>query len=500
MIHQASHGQDYADFELLVGPATDGQYPVTITHAPAGDAHSLCLLDPNDSFLQKALARLASDDSDQALLIDLGRILFERLFSDDVAVCFRSSLSQVRGLGQGLRLRLQIQAPELAALPWEYLYDPVEDCFLAQSPEIALSRYLPLGVPVRAAPIYLPLRLLAVIANPRDFPRLDLAQETSILQSALQPLIERKAVKLVFCEHATVAEIGQAVRELKPHVVHFAGHARWQQEAFMILEQDSGESRPVSERVFRELFLGADDTRLVVLNTCHSGTTAALAPLTGLAPRMLQRRLAAVVAMQRAITDESALVFAREFYRSLAQGRPIDAATAEARKGMYLEAGEHHQDWASPVLFLRAANGRLFEPSGDTGWSSDKTRRALVIEDIAPQRQAAEQVLESLGMQTRGAADFEMALQALRGPAFDVILLDMQLDEMDSGGQRGMLLLEQLSIYQPGVPVIIISALPWTGQQVRDFLREYGAFDYLHKPFKAHELRTIIQQALQRDH
>ena len=123
-------------------------------------------------------------------------------------------------------------------------------------------------------------------------------------------------------------------------------------------------------------------------------------------------------------------------------------------------------------------------------------RCVLVIEDIFVQRQSIERVLEELGLCEVSADNFDLALESIRADTFDLVLLDMQLDELDPGGQQGILLLEQMQTYQKQVPVIIISALPWSGQEVRDFLREYGAYDYLPKPFKPQVLRQLIRQVL----
>ncbi|MBE2271748.1 MAG: TIR domain-containing protein [Anaerolinea sp.] len=139
---------------------------------------------------------------------------------------------------------------------------------------------------------------------------------------------------------------------------------------------------------------------------------------------------------------------------------------------------------------LPSAGARLAAPP------SPAALRALIVEDIRAQQLAVEQVLRKFDLHTTIAGDFETALDAIRAGKFDLVTLDMQLDVMDTGGQHGMLLLDELRTYQPGVPVIILSGLEWTGRQVRDFLREQNAFDYLPKPFKADDLREIVEKAL----
>jgi CHAT domain-containing protein len=204
--------------------------------------------------------------------------------------------------------------------------------------------------------------VLAVIANPSDLRPLNVEQEKAILSEALAEWIKRREVELQVLEHATISNINQAIRRFQPHVFHFVGHGQFaSNRALIVLEDEANAALPVDEGTFQEFFNGAQETRLVVLNACQTATLSTSQPLAGLAPRLLQRQLSGVVAMQYPITDQASLIFAREFYRSLAGGYPVDAAVAEARKGLYQELGAEQPDWGTPVLFLRAASGQLFQ-------------------------------------------------------------------------------------------------------------------------------------------
>jgi formylglycine-generating enzyme required for sulfatase activity len=352
----------YETFELLIGPKTTDGYPVTITRAPAGDAKGFCRLDPASPDFQGDLLRFENQDTDQEFLTHFGRRLFDELFSGEIASVFRDSLGQVRGQGVGLRVRLRLEPPELAALPWEYLYDTQADSCLAISPETPLVRYVPMRSATRPTAVTPPLRVLVVISNPSDLPPLNVEQERGIIERALRERVDQGVIQLRLLEHSVVAEISQAMRDFRPHVFHFIGHGQFEdEEAYVLLEDDDGYALPMDERAFREFFLGVTEARVAVLNACQTATTSSAQPLAGLAPRILQRNLSAVVAMQYPLPDRAALVFSREFYRSLALGYPVDAAMAEARKGIFLEVGSDAHDWGIPVLFLRAQDGQLFD-------------------------------------------------------------------------------------------------------------------------------------------
>jgi len=72
----------------------------------------------------------------------------------------------------------------------------------------------------------------------------------------------------------------------------------------------------------------------------------------------MEHGVPAVVAMQFAITDDAALTFADEFYGALAVGHDVDAAVTQARCTLAVDTGV---EWGTPVLFMRQADGRLFD-------------------------------------------------------------------------------------------------------------------------------------------
>ena len=109
----------------------------------------------------------------------------------------------------------------------------------------------------------------------------------------------------------------------------------------------------------------ADETslRLAVLNSCEGARTSSDDPFAGTAASLVHREIPAVVAMQFEITDRAAIVFGGEFYAALADGYPVDSALAEARKAIF--ADQNDVEWGTPVLFMRVADGRIFDVAVD---------------------------------------------------------------------------------------------------------------------------------------
>ena len=100
--------------------------------------------------------------------------------------------------------------------------------------------------------------------------------------------------------------------------------------------------------------------RLVVLNACEGARGSGQDVFSSTASILVQRKLPAVLAMQYAITDRAAIEMARSFYEALADGLPVDTAVSEARKGISF-AVTNTVEWGTPVLFMRAPDGQLFE-------------------------------------------------------------------------------------------------------------------------------------------
>jgi len=232
---------------------------------------------------------------------------------------------------------------------------------------------------VRPLAIEPPLRVLAVLSNPLDlaeygFDLLNSDAEEEATRTALVEVMSAGLVELEVLHGAVASEIRRQIRSYRPHAFHFVGHGTFSKAgapandsangAFVVIEDNDRRARMVSDRTFREFFLGNDDTRLVLLNACQTATVSSTRPLAGMAPRLVQRGLPAVVAMQYPVYDDAAISFVREFYQALTLGYPVDAATSEARRGIYIDYGAETRDWGVPVVLLRARDGVLFRSTG----------------------------------------------------------------------------------------------------------------------------------------
>ncbi len=280
---------------------------------------------------------------DQLTAEDFGRRLYAAVFHDTVRDCLVRHLAPTLQGQRGLRLRLLLDdVPELALLPWEYLAGPTPPPFAlsARTPIVRLIRRQP---GVRSMRVDPPLRILLLIANPGA--ALAAEEECTQLRAALADLSARGLVTLESLTAPRLDLLREELRGQACDVLHFIGHgsfdARTRQGALLLEEQ--------VDAVRLAVQLHDRPPRLVFLNACQSGVGSASDLLAGVAQRLVEYGVPAVVATQSSISDRAAITLAGEFYRAVARGYPVDAALAEGRKALF--ASGQQREWCIPVLF-----------------------------------------------------------------------------------------------------------------------------------------------------
>ena len=128
----------------------------------------------------------------------------------------------------------------------------------------------------------------------------------------------------------------------------------------MLFEDESGWARPVTGDELAVILQDFSSLRLAVLNACEGARSSRHDPFSGVAGALIQRDVPAVIAMQSAISDDSAITFAASFYETLAAGAAVDASLAAARLSMFARRTED-TEWGKPVLLMRVADSRLFD-------------------------------------------------------------------------------------------------------------------------------------------
>ncbi|MGH8897459.1 MAG: CHAT domain-containing protein [Egibacteraceae bacterium] len=293
-----------------------------------------------------------------------GRELFDALLIDDVRSLFDGSRNRAAQDDEQLRLVLRIRAPELAQLPWEFLYDPRRDDYLGLS--ASLVRYAEVMEPVKRLTVAPPLRILGMVASPADLAPLDVEQERVRLGSALARLEEAGRVQVSWVQGQTWSDLQGALHEQRWHVLHFIGHGRLDRrvgEGFVAFADENGATARLGATKLGQLLRTCPSLRLVVLNSCDTGRASGDDRFSSTAAVLARTGIPAVAAMQFEISDQAAIRFASASYQAVAAGRPVDEATTAGRIAINL-AHDDTLEWGTPVLYLRSPDARLFDVVG----------------------------------------------------------------------------------------------------------------------------------------
>lgn len=288
---------------------------------------------------------------------EIGERLYGAVFGGAVLGFLASSLATLKS-NEGLRLRLHTYA-ETSDWPWELLRD--HSGFLCKSEKVSVVRYPDIPVIVTPYRGPRPLRVLVVISNPVNCPALDVDSEWEEIRRALSWWPTRGRVQVDRLEAPTLPELQKRLNQRRYHALHFIGHGTFdvkQGTGVLVFEDERRNSDPIPGAALAGILGGQPSMRLVVLNACDGARTEGF---SGVAQKLLLAGIPAVLAMQYPIADDSAVAFARSFYRGIAKEMPVDRALFDARESLFALGKGGQIDWAVPVLFLQSPDGLLFD-------------------------------------------------------------------------------------------------------------------------------------------
>ena len=132
-------------------------------------------------------------------------------------------------------------------------------------------------------------------------------------------------------------------------------------------------------------------------------------------------------------------------------------------------------------------------PAASSAKDGDAPIKVLVVDDETQVRDSIREFLQTQNFSVCEASDGEMALAKAFTERPDLILLDLRLPKID--GFQVCQTLKSNPITSV-VPIIMITALTTTAQKVKGI--EYGADDYIGKPFDLEELVARIRMVMRR--
>jgi len=128
--------------------------------------------------------------------------------------------------------------------------------------------------------------------------------------------------------------------------------------------------------------------------------------------------------------------------------------------------------------------------SAQASEASRRTRRILIIDDEPIVGKQLKPSLEKSGFVVEAFEDPAAAIRRLATCGFDIVVTDLRMDEVD-----GIQVLEHVMRHCGPTKVILI-----TGYATVEVAREAmvkGAFDFVAKPFKPGDLRSVVRRAVE---
>ncbi len=389
---------------------------------------------------------------------DYGACLEKQLLGGRLKLAYE----RARGTRTGkVRLRLLLDsAPDPRhQFRWERLFigaDPV-----STSPLTPFSRYL---LDERATPRALDVpddgvfHLVVAIANPANLPGslapVKVQDELRALARAFRDIGNRSLFRIVVMhnEAALAPDLETLLDEIQARRVrgpvtfdsvqlesqsadglHLICHGKFDRKnnaGYLYLEDATGQVARVDDATLAKLNSG--HLKLVYLQACESGMRAkpvageGLDPkeisMVGVAARLVESGIPAVVAMQQPVEMDDARRMTMAFYQSLVRDGYVDLAVNAGRQAIASAGGDR---FSVPALYMRLRDGRL--------WHADPFRemlRAQVTEwehtqDMKlPVPLRATKFDDADHRQARGSYDVtELALSQLKDDTARVIVL-----------------------------------------------------------------------------
>ena len=184
----------------------------------------------------------------------------------------------------------------------------------------------------------------------------------------------------------------------------------------------------------------------------------------------------------RASTSGAPAVSGRASTTSVEEEEPTTGPSTPASR----RSGTRH---SAPTSFT----GDSFELVEDKQSKRPAAKRVLLVEDEEPLRRVMKDLLEREGFVVFEASDGVIALDEIDRLAPDLVVLDLNLPRLDGYGVLSHLRARPST---QKLPVIVLTAKGDEDSEVRVF--EYGASDYLTKPFRGRALSARIHSLLDR--
>lgn len=263
----------------------------------------------------------------------IGLDLAERLIPQETQRQILLKVSSCRARNASLLLKVIGSVGFLSRVPWESLEIAYPDSIhpslrLAQQPDIAVIRVANDATETAVRETGRPIRCLVASANPNSFRYPTLAW-VSTEMGGLRNVEMRGGdrVKFQFLDAATEAALVTAIRDFKPDVFHFSGHADFlKSEPCLVLHGNQpGAANGFSASKLADCLIEAE-CQVALLLACE--TDGAPTSATSV---LVRAGVQTVIGLQDKARDASIPAFTRIFYNAILDNVRLDRAVSEAR-------------------------------------------------------------------------------------------------------------------------------------------------------------------------
>ena len=123
--------------------------------------------------------------------------------------------------------------------------------------------------------------------------------------------------------------------------------------------------------------------------------------------------------------------------------------------------------------------------------------RILLVEDNRVNQKLALLLLKRFGFAADSAVNGKVALAAMAATAYDMVLMDVQMPEMDGIEATRRIRDGRATVLNPAIPIVAMTAHAMKGD--REKCLEAGMTDYISKPIQPDRLLEIIEQYIAGD-
>lgn len=307
---------------------------------------------------------IEQSESDRQKTIHLGNELGKALMPNPIMQLYESLYRRNLQSNRGIRIKLHFfdAAKEYEILPWELIR--LKDLAVAMDPSQSIVRAIDLPEPSTPLDVKkTQYRVLVVSSLPLDLSYVPDEIETENIKDALTPLIDQGLIQLDILRNTTLSDLESALRGGGYHILHYLGHATIIEDNGVLFFADSREKSVSVDGYRLGEILNGTGVKMVFLN---GGETAfGKKSGIGVAEALIKTGIPIAIAYKYVVTVSGAVSFARGFYNELTKTNSIELAVFSGRRSIAQNINNLPGEWANPVLFSRALDGKLW--AGEAG-------------------------------------------------------------------------------------------------------------------------------------